>query len=191
MPRSATRSKGKITRPSCFAVFFFSVDNKPFLKYVSPPQEHVLADDEVVVGTFHFWGTCVGLQHNHAGQRLQDSDVVHTCSWGLEENSKGPDGRHAMAFYKPGSASLLRRRSKTIVTVLNMFHDAYTMFRSTYPDLLLISCTRTCVDRHWRMLHDLLYIPPCTAVGYLKQRMAEVVVPLAVSGAIVVAKCNG
>ena len=28
--------KEKITRPSCFAVFFFSVDNESFLKYLSP-----------------------------------------------------------------------------------------------------------------------------------------------------------
>ena len=77
-----------------------------------PPLQHPLAGDEVVVGTFHFGGTCVGLAHDYAGKRLDGGSVVHSCTWTLEDNVKGPDGQHAVAFLKPGSASLERRRSE-------------------------------------------------------------------------------
>ena len=78
-----------------------------------PPLQHPVGPDEVVAGTFHFGGTCVGLQHDFAGQRLQEGSILHDCSWGLEENEKGPDGQHGVAFRKPGSASLGRRRGKS------------------------------------------------------------------------------
>ena len=73
-----------------------------------PPLKHPMVEDEVVVGTFHFGGTCVGLAHNYAGQRLDERSALHSCFWTVEDNSKGSDGQHAVAFLKPGSASLLR-----------------------------------------------------------------------------------
>ena len=57
-----------------------------------------LADNEVVVGTFHFGGTCVGLAHNHAEQRLGVVSVVQRCTLAVEKNDKGPDGQQAIRF---------------------------------------------------------------------------------------------
>ena len=42
----------------------------------SPVLEQELENDEVLVGAFHFGGTCVGLRHNYAGQRLSEGAVV-------------------------------------------------------------------------------------------------------------------
>ena len=65
----------------------------------SKPAQPELSDGEVNLGVFHFGGTCVGLAHNYAGQRLDGSSIIlRGCSWVIEENAKGPDGRHAVAF---------------------------------------------------------------------------------------------
>ena len=48
--------KEKITRPSCFAVFFFSVDNEPFLKYLSPSSRARFGGRWSRSGNFSFLG---------------------------------------------------------------------------------------------------------------------------------------
>ena len=70
--------------------------------------EQELENDEVLVGAFHFGGTCVGLRHNYAGEAA----VVERCEIALEKNQFGRDEKHALAFLKPGTASYERRRSK-------------------------------------------------------------------------------
>ena len=78
----------------------------------SKPAQPELSDGEVYLGVFHFGGTCFGLVHNYAGERLDGLSVMRGCSWVIEENAKGPDGRHAVAFLKAGAADLERRRSE-------------------------------------------------------------------------------
>ena len=134
-------------------------------KVYSPSLLDSLADDEVVVGTFHFGGTCVGLAHNYAGQRLGVDSVLERCRLAIEKNDKGPDGEHAVSFLKPGSASVERRRSKVI-----------SVFPSYMSHFLYDS---ECV----------LVYPINLEVGYLKQRMSSVVLPLALSNAIALEKC--
>ena len=58
----------------------------------SPVLELELENDEVLVGTFHFGGTCVSLHHNYAGQRLSGEAVVERCEIALEKNHFGTDG---------------------------------------------------------------------------------------------------
>ena len=77
----------------------------------SPVLEQELENDEVLVGTFHFGGTCVCLRHNYAGQRLSEGAVVERCEI-AQENQFGRDEKHALACLKPGTASHERRRSK-------------------------------------------------------------------------------
>ena len=84
------------------------LSKKDFLK----PTQPELSDAEVNLGVFHLGGTCVGLAHNYASQRLDSSSVMRGCLWVIEENAKGPDGRHAVAFLKAGAADLEHRRSE-------------------------------------------------------------------------------